>query len=144
MAIKQAYDPRQLMIAFGSHIPNAFPDGTFITIERHGDGVRKVVGADGSVARSVDPDNTATLTFHMRWDSDTAAWAQNQYDMDNLSGDGTFPVLIKDLRGGLVFSAEEAWIELPPDSEFALEMSEREIIIATGYATWNHRTGRAD
>ena len=137
MAIKQAYDPRQLLIAFGSHIPTAFPDGTFISIERHGDGVRKVVGADGSVARSVDPDNTATVTFNMRWDSDTAKWAQEQYDRDNETGDGTFAVLIKDLRGGLVFSAEEAWVEQPPNDEFATEMSDREVVIATGEATWN-------
>ena len=136
--MKVAYDPRQLMIALGSHIPTAFPDGTFVSIERHGDGVTKVVGADGSVARSVDPDNTATVTITVRWDSDTAAWAQNQYDMDNLSGDGVFSVLIKDLRGGLVFSAEEAWVEIPPNSEFAVEMSDREIVIATGIATWNY------
>ena len=137
MAIKQAYDPRQLMIAFGAHIPGGFPDGTFLTIERHGDGVRKIVGADGSVARSVDPDKTATLTLTVRWDSDTAAWAQNQYDKDNQSGEGTFSVLVKDLRGGLVFSAEVAWIEQPPNDEFGFEMSDREIVIATGEATWN-------
>ena len=137
MAIKQAYDPRQLMVSFGSHIPNAWPDGTFLNIERHGEGVQKVVGADGSVARSVDPDLTATITFHMRWDSDTAAWAQGEYDRDNATGEGTFPVLIKDLRGGLVFSAEEAWVEKPPDDEFAMAMSDREIVIATGEATWN-------
>ena len=136
-AIKQAYDPRQLMIAFGPHIPTAWPDGTFITIERHGGGVRKVVGADGSVARSVDPDRTSTITFRMRWDSDTAKWAHEMYDMDNETGDGTFPVLAKDLRGGLVFSAEEAWVQQPPDDEFAFEMSDREIVIATGEAIWN-------
>ena len=136
--MKRAYDPRQLLIALGPHIPSGFPDGTFINIERHGDGVRKVVGADGSVARSVDPDKTATLTLTVRWDSDTAAWAQNQYDMDNLTGEGTFSVLVKDLRGGLVFSAEEAWVEQPPGSEFATEMSDREIVIATGEATWNY------
>ena len=137
-AMKKAYDPRQLIIAFGSHIPTAWPDGTFLVIERHGDGVRKVVGADGSVARSVDPDRTATLKFHMRWDSDTIKWAQEQYDLDNETGDNTFSVLIKDLRGMLVFSAEVAWIENAPDNEFAYELSEREITIETGDATWNY------
>ena len=136
--MKKAYDPRQLLIALGSHIPSGFPDGTFVSIERHGDGVVKVVGADGSVARSIDPDNTATVTITVRWDSNTASWAQKQYDMDNISGNGVFPVLIKDLRGGLVFSAREAWIETPPNSEFAVEMSDNEIVIATGMATWRH------
>jgi len=135
--MKQPYDPRQLLIAFGSHIPSAFPDGTFISIERHGDGVRKVVGACGSVARSADPDKTATVTLTVRWDSDTAKWAQEQYDRDNETGDGAFSVQIKDLRGGLVFHAEEAWVEQPPDDEFAVEMSDHEIVIATGEATWN-------
>ena len=138
MAMKRAYDPRELMISFGSHIPSGFPDGTFITIERGGDGVTRVVGADGTVARSADPNKTADITLTVRWDSDSAAWAQNQYDMDNETGDGTFPVLIKDLRGGLVFSAEEAWIVLPPNHEFAVEMSDLEIAIETGEATWNY------
>ena len=137
--MRQAYDPRQLLIAFGSHVPSAFPDGTFLTIERDGDGVTKIVGADGSVARSVDPDNTTTISLTVRWDSDTSAWAQGQYDMDNVTGNGMFPALIKDLRGGLVFSAPQAWIEKPPDDEFATEMSDREIVIATGQATWNRR-----
>ena len=137
--MRQAYDPRQLLIAFGPHSPSGFPDGTFLNIERDGDGVSKIVGADGSVARSVDPDNTATISLTVRWDSPSVAWAQNLYDMDNMTGSSTFPVLIKDLRGGLVFSAQTAWIERPPDDEFAVAMSDREIVISTGQATWNRR-----
>ena len=137
--MRQAYDPRQLLIAFGSHNPSGFPDGTFLVIARDGDGVKKVVGADGSVARSVDPNNTSTISLTVRWDSPTTPWAQRLYDMDNVTGNSTFPVLIKDLRGGLVFSAQLAWIEKPPDDEYATEMSDREIIIATGQATWNRR-----
>ena len=135
--MKQAYDPRQLMISFGQHVPRAFPDGTFISVERHGDGVRKVVGACGSVARSVDPDNTATVKLTVRWDSDTAKWAQRMYDMDNETGQGTFSVLIKDLRGGLVFFAEAAWVAQAPNDEFGVEMGDMEITIETGEATWN-------
>ena len=136
--MKRAYDPRLLLIAFGSHIAGGFPDGTFLNIERDGDGVRKVVGADGSVARSVDPNNTANISLTVRWDSDTRAWAQSTYDRDNETGDATFPVLIKDMRGELVFSADTGWIVKPPDDEFATEMSDRDIAISTGQATWNY------
>ena len=135
--MRQAYDPRQVLIAFGPHVPSGFPDGTFVTIERDGDGVKKVVGADGSVARSVDPNNTATLSMTLRWDSDTAAWAQRQYDLDNMTGAHTFPVMVKDLRGGLVFQAQEAWVANPQNNEYGTEMSDRDVVIHTGQATWN-------
>ena len=133
----KTYDPRLLLISLGSHIVTGYADGTFLNIEAHGDGVGKQVGADGETVRSIDPDETATLTMTLRWDSPTVAFAKQQYDKDRAtSGGGMFPVLVKDMKGGLVFSAEDGWIDNSPSREFGKELSDREIIIETGKSKW--------
>ena len=134
----KTYDPRQIMMSLGSHVVSGYSDGTFLTIEAHGDGISKSVGADGEVIRSIDPDETATVTITVQYGSDTYKFAKQQYDMDRIThGDGMFPVLIKDLKGNLVFSAEEGWIDNSPSTEFGKEASDREIVIETGKAAWS-------
>ena len=51
-------------------------------------------------------------------------------------GDGTFPVLVKDMKGGLIYSAKDGWVVKPPDREFGKESTDREIEIDCGDAEW--------
>jgi len=133
----RTYDPRLVIITLGPHTVQGYADGTFVNIEAHGDGVSKEVGSDGEVVRSIDPDETATVTINIQYGSDTIKFAQEQYDKDrNTHGEAMFPVLIKDMRGGLVFAADEAWVENTVAREFNYEASGREITIATGKALW--------
>ena len=135
MAVK-TYDPKKVKIALGSHSVTGLSDTTFLSIEYHGEGVTFKVGCDTEELRTVDHDHAATITLTVLMQSPTIAWAQKQYDMDMETCDGDFPVLIKDLRGGLVFSAQNAWIRVPPGREFSNESSDREIIIDCGASTW--------
>ena len=133
----KTYDPRMILVSLGPHVVSGYADGTFVNIEAHGDGVTKEVGADGEVVRSIDPDETATVTISVQYGSETIAFCQAMYDKDRKThGEGSFPVLIKDLKGGLVFSTEDAWVENSVSREFAKTGSGREITIATGKATW--------
>jgi len=132
----KTYDPRRVSIALGSHIVSGYAEGSFVTIDPGGDGTTKTVGADGEVVRSIDPDNTSEVTITLLQTSATVKFCQGQYDRDQTNGNGMFPILIKDLRGGLVFSANQAWVVNRPSREFAKEAGEREIVIATGNATW--------
>ena len=132
----KTYDPKKVLISLGSHSVSGYSDGTFISIEPHGEGVTKKVGADGEVVRSIDPDETATVTITLLQSSPTVPFCQQQYNKDRATGEGLFPVLIKDLKGGLVFAAEEAWIVNTPSREFGKEDSDREIEIACGDSTW--------
>lgn len=132
----KTYDPKKILISLGSHVVTGYSDGTYVTIEANGDGITKKVGCDGEVVRSIDPDSTAKVTLTLLMQSPSIAWAQKQHDYDKATGDGTFPVLIKDLKGGLVFSASDAWITKPPNREFGKEAPEREIEIDCGEATW--------
>ena len=132
----RTYDPKKVLISLGSHSVTGYSDGTFVTIEASGDGVSKKVGCDGEVIRSIDPDGTSTVTLTVHQQSPTVAFAQQQWEKDRVTGDGTFPVLVKDMKGGLIFSAKDAWIVKPPDREFGKESTDREIEIDCGDSEW--------
>ena len=133
----RTFDPRQVIISLGSHIVTGYSDGTFISIEPGGDGIVKKVGCDGEVGRGMDPDRTATMTLTLLLVSPSVGFCHEQYIRDqNTHGEGTFPVLVKDLKGGLVFSADTAWVVTPPTREFDKEMPDREIQIDCGDSTW--------
>jgi len=132
----RTYDPKKVLISLGDHIVTGTSDSTFVSIEANGDGITKKVGCDGEVVRSIDPDHTATVTITVLMQSPTIAWAQKMYDRDVVDGEGTFSILIKDLKGGLVFTANDAWVTKPPNREFGKDMPDREIEIACGEATW--------
>ena len=55
MAKVTTYNPRKVTCALGRHIVSGFADDSFISIESDGDGTSSVGGADGEVARSIDP-----------------------------------------------------------------------------------------
>ena len=136
----RTYDCKKVLISLGTHIVSGYSDGTFISIEAGGEGITKKVGCDGEVARSIDPDRTAKVTLTLLLTSPTVAWCHQQYVKDRETGDGTFPILVKDLKGGLVFAAENAWIVKPPTRDFDREMPDREIEIDCGDATWEGET----
>ena len=132
----KTYDPKKILVSLGSHSVSGYSDGTFVGIEANGDGISSKTGCDGEKVRSIDPDKSATVTLTLLQTSPSIAWAQNRYDKDRETGDGTFPILIKDLKGGLIFSAADAWVVNAPSREFGKETSDREITIETGEANW--------
>ena len=98
----KTYNPKEVTIALGNHIVAGYADDSFITIDPNGDGVTKKVGCDGEIVRSISP------------------------------GDGMFPILIKDLKGGMVFSSDAAWPAKPASRGFGKESNNREWELHTG------------
>ena len=138
----KTYDPKKVLISLGSHAVSGYSDGTFVSIEANGDGISKKVGCDGEVVRSIDPDGSAKISLTLLQTSPTIAFCQQQYDKDRATGNGTFGVLVKDMKGGLIFSAKEGWVVKPPNREFAKESTDREIEIDCGEATWEGEVWR--
>jgi len=132
----KTYDPKKVLISLGSHPVSGYSDGTFVSIEASGDGITKKTGCDGEVVRSIDPDGSAKITLTVLQTSPTVAFCQQQYDRDRVTGEGTFPVLVKDMKGGLIFAAQDAWVVKPPNREFGKETNDREIEIDCGEASW--------
>lgn len=106
----RTYDPKQVTVALGSHIITGYADDSFIEISPSGDGITKKVGCDGEVERAVTPDDTYSVKLTLLQTSPSNSFLQERYKYDRQTGDGMLPLLIKDLRGGLVFSSENAWV----------------------------------
>ena len=132
-AIK-TYNPKEVVVASGTHIVSGYADASFISIEPNGDGITKKVGCDGEIARSISPDNTYKVKITLLQNSDSNSFFSNIADYDRATGNGLFPVLIKDLRGGLLFATEAAWVIKKSPATRGKETNNREWEIDTASA----------
>ena len=103
------YNPKKVTCALGRHIVTGYADDSFITIDDAGDGTSYVVGCDGEVARSIDPNNAKVLKLVVLQGSPTNTYLENMLKKDKDDGGGTFSVSINDIVGGERFSASIAW-----------------------------------
>lgn len=126
------YNPKEVTMALGNHVASGYAEDSFISIDPSGDGVTKKVGCDGEIVRSVSPDDTYVIKISLLQGSSTNSFLQQKQAMDRTNGEGMFPILIKDLRGGLVFSSEAAWAVRPASRVFGKEASNRDWEIHTG------------
>lgn len=113
MARMTTYNPRKIVCAFGNHMVSGFADDSFIAIEPAGDGTSFVIGADGEVARSIDPSRVYTVKISLLQNSRTNTYLQKMYDKDHQDGNGIFSVNINDLLGAQKFTSGIAWIAKP-------------------------------
>ena len=132
-AIK-TYNPKEVVVACGTHIVSGYADDSSISIEPNGDGITKKVGCDGEIARSISPDNTYKVKITLLQNSDSNSFFSNIADYDRATGNGLFPVLIKDLRGGLLFATEAAWVIKKSPATRGKETNNREWEIDTASA----------
>lgn len=135
MAVK-TYNSRQVMIALGTHTVSGYAEDSFVTVEQKGDGITSKTGCDGEVSRAVDPNEQYTVKIVVQQQSATNKFLQSMYTKDKTSGNGTFSVLIKDLSGGVQFSATDAWVIKQPSRVWGKDTNNREWDIETGPATY--------
>lgn len=126
------YNPKEIIVSFGAHMVSGFAEDSFVTIDPNGDGVTKKIGCDGEVVRSVSPDDTYVVKVSLLQSSETNKFLQDRLNQDIKTGDGMFPVIVKDLKGGMVFSADAAWPIKAASRGFGKEAGNREWEIHTG------------
>lgn len=131
----KTYNPKEVVVTLGNHIVTGYAEDSFISIDPNGDGVTKKVGCDGEVVRSINPDDTYIVKLSVMQYSATNSFLQQRLAQDRKSGDGMFPILIKDLKGGMVFSAEAAWPKGPASRGYGKEAGNREWELHTGSGT---------
>ena len=126
------YDAKKVVMVCGSHTITGYADDSFLVIEPKGEGILAKSGCDGEVARAIDPDSRSSIKITLLQNSQSNAWLQAMHNKDRKTGEGLFPVLIKDLRGGLVLSADSAWVLKAPSRTFGKDTNNREWTIETG------------
>ena len=131
----KTYNPKEVTIACGPHIVTGYADDSFVTIEPNGEGITKKVGCDGEIIRSISPDNTYKIKIALLQESDSNAFFSTMVAVDRETGDGMFPLLIKDLKGGEIFATEAAWVTRQAPFTRGRGDNNREWEIDTGDAT---------
>ena len=126
------YDPKKVAVIFGARQITGFSEDDIITIEPSGDGMIKVVGADGEVARSIDPNETFKVTLHLMGSSMSNVFLSELYNLDRATGAGLLPLIIKDLSGNTMFFAQQAWVTNFPEYEMGRELGVCDWEIDTG------------
>ena len=126
------YNPKKITCALGSHIVTGYADDSFITIESASDGTSYVVGADGEIARSIDPSSVYTLKLSLLQNSETNNFLQRMYDKDKTEGTGTFSVNNNDIIGKEKFVGATAWVTKPASWGRGKSQTNREWEIVVG------------
>lgn len=126
------YSPKKITCSLGSHIVSGFADDSFVTIEAAGDGTSYVVGADGEVARSIDPSSVYTMKLSLLQGSATNEFLSTMYEKDKKDGDGTFSVNINDIVGNEKFVGAVAWVTKPASWTRGKTQNNREWEIVVG------------
>ena len=128
------YNPKKITCSLGTHIVSGLADDSFVTIEAAGDGTSYVVGADGEVARSIDPSSVYTLKLSLLQGSATNDYLSRMYEKDKSDGTGTFPVNINDIVGNEKFVGATAWVTKPASWGRGKAQTNREweIVVAEG------------
>lgn len=126
------YNPKKVTCSLGRHIVSGFADDSFITIEPAGDGTSYVVGADGEIARSIDPSKVYTVKLSLLQASATNAYLQKMYEKDKKDGSGTFSVNANDILGKEKFVGSVAWVTKPASWGRGKQQGNREWEIVVG------------
>lgn len=129
----KTYDPKKLKItlgpdptgAIGIHVVTGFAKDTFVKIGRISDSVLSEVGASGEVARALNADHRGAMELTLIQTSLTNDFLSLMLALDENTGAGAVPLLVKDLRGNTVYAAKNCWIKKPADSEFAQAIQSR-------------------
>lgn len=123
------YNPADVSIIVVGIPISGYADGTFITVERDEDAFTKQIGTDGEVTRSKSNNKTGNATLTLMQTSASNALLSALHALDELSGNGVGPFLMKDNSGNTVHAAQNCWIRKYPTSEWAREAGAREWVI---------------
>jgi hypothetical protein len=130
----RTYDPKKVIITFGSIILTGVMDGTFITVTQNGDSFEKLKGADGGVDRVNKNANDYSVAITLKQTSPSNDALSSAHIADKLSNTGKQPLTIKDVNGTSLFFARQAWVAKEPDPEYSDSISGREWRLDTGVA----------
>lgn len=128
MAFQGTYDPKKYLMSWGPVLFSGFADGTFINAARNNQSVNLAVGSTGDAARAISNDKsgivTATLLQTARVNNALSALEK----IDQASGDGIFPLLIKDLGGLDIVKAANMWIQKLADMNRGREIGDGNVV----------------
>lgn len=130
MSLK-GYNPKDIVLVVGAIIVKGFGEDTMVEVERDEDAFTKMVGADGETTRSKNANTTGQIRFTLAQTSESNQLLSALAALDEASGDGVVPVMVKDLGGASLAAAESGWVKKRPVMSFGKAAGTREWVIDT-------------
>ena len=125
------WDPSKFLIVVGGITVQEYAPGTFIKAEHNEDLYSLEIGADGSPCRVRNANESGTFEITLLKSSQSNAALSALAILDRSSGQGIVPVLIKDLNGTALASAQSAWIRKPAPIERGKENGDLTWVLET-------------
>ena len=125
MSLK-TFNAQEVVLTVAGIVIGGYDDGTYITIGRDNPSFTSGTGSDGEGWRSKSNDKSGTCTVTLLRSSASNDLLSALSALDEASGDGVGPLLLKDLAGTSIYESEDCWIEKPADAEFARDKTSRE------------------
>ena len=136
------YDPKKVIVLFGGVPIDGYADGTMVEITASDEeGFKKVVGADGEVARAKSADNTHQVVVTLLQSSLSNNYLSTIRNADKLAGQSMLPLSITDANGGSIGFWPQAWIRGDPSWSYGKEITERQWTIDTGQIAEDNKAG---
>ncbi len=128
MSVK-TYDPGKVSVTFGPIIFSGFADGEQILVEPNVESFTLLMGAQGEGARTNSKDKSSRVTVRVLQTSETNALLSATHAADRATGEGIFPLMVKDNGGLSIHAAESAWIVGEPSAPYGAEAGVREWVL---------------
>lgn len=125
------YDPKDIILTVAGAIITGYAQDTFVAVDRESNQVEDEVGAEGDVARRITNDKRGSITVTILQTSPANLILSGLARVDELSGDGIFPVIVKDNRGNDLHVAPNSWIQKMPNTVYRAGIEAREWVIRT-------------
>lgn len=128
----KTFDPKMVVITFGSIPISGYAEGTFVSVNRSGDAFAKRKGAGGDVERINKNQGDFEVTVTLLQTTPTNKELSAVLAADQVTNAGVFPLTIKDLLGETLFFAPQAWIRKDPEWEDGDDLNSRAWTFDTG------------
>lgn len=123
------YQPDFVTVAFAGIPITGYAPGSFVSAARNNDSWNLSVGSGGDGTRAKSGDKSGRVTLTLLGSSKSNAALSALATLDERTGAGVGPLLVKDLSGADVITAGSAWIVKPADQEKSNEETNREWVI---------------
>lgn len=120
------YDPGLVVFTWRTILVRGYASGSMIDVERAADTFSMNVGAAGAVTRVRSRDKTGTITLRLQAASPTNDLLTAAMLLDEETGLGYGPALMKDLNATELVRSAYCWIQKPPAIGKADEAGVRE------------------
>lgn len=132
------YIPESVVCLVAGVLPvEGYVDGTFINIEKIKVPFQSITTPDGTTARLQNEDKTYNVSITLHNGSSSNDVLTKLWQLDEITGRGKFPLLIRDGSGSDLFFSTTTWIEQPPSIVKSNGIDGRTWVLKSAYAIIN-------